>query len=187
MRSTARRNRRRANNRPLVVSLERPNAPVRFLKHSRVLSDVLLARVHAAEPSIHGAARARVCVTAQVAAEGVCEDEALVHEALVDVAAGASEVGDRSAELRGVGRAGRETLGRAATGEEPDLDALGLPFGYVVAALGCVEPGAVGSLVTIADTAAEGAGRAVEGTVVAGLLARLSEAIDLAVSVGVEI
>lgn len=156
MRSATRRHRRRAHNRTLIIRLKRANAPVRILEHLRVLSNILLARVHAAQPGVHGAPRAGVHIAGPVAAEGVCEDEALVHEALLDVA-GALEVCVGRAELGGVGLAGLETLGGAAAGEEPDLDAVGLPLRDVVAALVGVEAGAVGGRIGVVDVAARGA------------------------------
>ena len=77
VRSAARSDGRRASGGALVVCLERADAPIRVLEYRRVLSNVLLARVHAAETRVHGAARLGVDVTSPISAEGVSEDESL--------------------------------------------------------------------------------------------------------------
>lgn len=166
MRGAARGQRRRADDSTLVVGLERANPPVRLLVKRRVLSNILLARSHATKPIVHGAARLLVDDPCPVAAEGVGEDEALVHEALLHVAV-ALKAGDGGAELGCVGLAGGEAVWRAAAGEEPDLDAVVLPLGDIVTAAVGVEAHAVGGGPGVAHVAASGAGR-VEGAICGG-------------------
>jgi len=182
--SAARGHRRRAVGSTLIVGLERANTPVRLLVKSRVLSDVLLTRSHATKPVVHRAARLLVNDACPVAAEGVGEDETLVHETLFNVAV-ALEASRGSAELSGVGLAGGEALWRAATGEEPDLDAVILPLGNVVTTAVGVETRTVGGGPGVAHVTTSSTGR-VEGAVCRGQSAGLVQAVHLTLSISVE-
>ena len=184
MRCAGRGHRRRAVDSTLVVGLERANTPVGLLVKSRVFGDVLFTRSHATKPVVHRAARLLVNDACPVAAEGVGEDEALVHETLLNVAV-ALEARDRGAELGCIGLAGGEALRRAATGEEPDLDTVGLPLGNVVTAAVGVETRTVGGGPGVADVTASSTGR-VESAVCRGQSAGLVQAVHLTLSISVE-
>lgn len=149
-----------------------------------MLSDVLLTRSHATKPIVHRAARLLVDNACPVAAEGVGEDETLVHETLFNVAV-ALEASRGSAELSGVGLAGGEALWRAATGEEPDLDAVVLPLGNVVTTAVSVETRTIGGRPGVAHVTASGTGR-VESAVCRGQSAGLVQAVHLTLGISVE-
>ena len=98
----ARSDRRRAGDGALVVRLERADTPVRILEDLRVLGNVSLAGRHTVQTVIHFTSRLGVDIATPIAAEGVGEDEALVHEALLDVTI-TLEVGVRGSEFGCVG------------------------------------------------------------------------------------
>jgi hypothetical protein len=185
MRSAAGCYRRRAGDGTLVVCLERADTPVRILEDLGVLSNILLARFHTVKTGVHRTARLSIDVACPVTTESVGEDEALVHEALFNIAV-TLEVGVRGSELGCIWLARLETGGGATTGEEPHLNTVGLPLCNVVTAFVGVEAFTVGVGVDIVDIAARSTRGAIKGAVVKSLDTGLSLAVSLAVGVGVK-
>lgn len=118
-----------------LVDLERVDGPVRVLEGRGVVLDEVLAGGGL------GSAGGVVGpdVSGPVAAEGGVEDDLVVHEEVVDVAAAAAERGHGLAPAAGVRAAGRDVRGHGGAREEPDVDAGRGPLGGVDAALAVVE------------------------------------------------
>ena len=89
-------------------------------------------------------------------------------------------------EIGCIGRAGGETAGLTAAREEPDLDALGLPFCDIVTAVVGVEASTKRLGAGIGDTTARATRRTVEGAVGESLTTGLPQTAGLALSVGVQ-
>jgi hypothetical protein len=115
----------------------------------------------------------------------VREDKALVLETLVDVAI-ALEVGGRDTKLGCVGIFARKTMWEtAATGKEPSLDGIAVPFHDIVSTLSSIEVRTKGVCADFVDIAARRTGSIVRAILTDGRVA-LAEAIDFALGIGMQ-
>lgn len=132
----------------VLVDLQGVDLPERIPERARVVLDEGLAR-------LSGAGAVAVDGARPVAAEGGVEDEVVLPELSVPVAARARPPGGRSAPVARVGAVREHVSGCRASRPEPDRDAGGVPLHGVDSSACCVEAGAVGAVVVVFEATAD--------------------------------